>query len=862
MRGDRTPELLAPAGTFRALQAAIAAGADAVYFGGKKFSARQLAENFGERELREAIDYCHERGVRAYITVNTLLKESELGAALGYLAFLYESGADAILIQDTGLAHLAREAVPDLPLHASTQMTVHTREGLERLAREGFARAVLPRELPLREVEGMLAPPLPIGLEIFIHGALCFSYSGQCLLSSCMGGRSGNRGVCAQPCRKEYTLLAGEPDALGRLAGSRVQRMMHGHLLSTRDLCTYRYLPEILRLPLTALKIEGRMKSPEYVAIVVDVYRRALDAVRDGVWVPDPEDERRLVLAFSRSFTRGHLLGARHRELVAADAPGHRGLRLGRVVHSDRKGGTITILTEGGAVPSKGDGLLFRSERKGEDAGFVLASEPSGDGERLRIDVPFFVPRGTGVYITRSLSLERWAGALIRSAPAMPGRLALELEAWWDQDRHLVLKGHLDLPGRGPFDICMVEEEPADIGRTCRLSGEEIARCLCRRGDAPFQLRSCRIRHPGDLFVPLSRLRESRRRLLREVRNAVRAAFRPGPARAALVRANTKRITEELRHRGSDGRGACMAPELGVLVDSPAGAGEACREGAEAVYLEIPCATPAHLAASFREAAALSMEGCTSLYWKWPRITRRAFLDEAIHLLPELAASGVEGVMVESPGAAELVSRACPEFQIHGYLGLNLWNSVAVRKHSGLFGLVTLSPELSLQDIRELIRATEGGIPRLGILVQGNLEAAVSEICLIAACGLCSHDTGYPACLQGAVWGLLDGEGRILPLRFGSGCRTYIHNPVETCLVDLLPDLHAMGICTYFIDARGRTAEYVRGITRSYRQVMELLRAEAGSAMDKIPAVKEEIRTIAAGGLTMGPLRAGLKDGW
>ena len=300
------PELLAPAGSPESLRAAIAAGADAVYLSGKRFGARRYAANFSDEEIKEGIRLAHACGVRIYITVNTLIHDRELRGVAEYLVWLYAAGVDAVLVQDTGVASLAREIVPDLTIHASTQMTIHNAEGVLWAAEQGFSRVVLARELPLDEIRRIAVKThkTGVGLEVFAHGALCYSYSGQCLLSSAIGGRSGNRGMCAQPCRKPYTLVTGDHDEYGRPERLRDMETPGNYLLSPKDLCTYRYLPELVKAPVVSLKIEGRMKSPEYVAIVVSTYRRALDAIAAGDWRPGPEAERDLLLAFNRGFTR------------------------------------------------------------------------------------------------------------------------------------------------------------------------------------------------------------------------------------------------------------------------------------------------------------------------------------------------------------------------------------------------------------------------------------------------------------------------------------------------------------------------------------------------------------------------------
>lgn len=282
---DRLPELLAPCGSYEAVRAAVGAGADAVYLGGKRFNARANACNFGVDELRAAIDYCHSRGVRVYVTLNISQYDRELSDALSYAGTIYEMGADAVIAADMGLITLLRRRLPELPVHASTQAVVHNLPALHLLADLGVTRAVVARELP-REALSVMCRESPVEIEVFVHGALCVSCSGQCLLSAVMGGRSGNRGECAQPCRLPY-----EPLSAGRTA--------HGkeYPISLRDLCLADHIPELISIGVTSLKIEGRMKSPGYVGGVTRIYRTLLDERRAATQAE--------VDALRRIFSRG-----------------------------------------------------------------------------------------------------------------------------------------------------------------------------------------------------------------------------------------------------------------------------------------------------------------------------------------------------------------------------------------------------------------------------------------------------------------------------------------------------------------------------------------------------------------------------
>lgn len=312
-----TTELLAPAGSFDSLKAAVGAGADAVYLGGAQFGARAYADNFGEKELCEAIGYAHLHGCDLYLTVNTLLKDRELEDLGAYLKPYYESGLDAVIVQDFGVFSYIREYFPDLPVHASTQMTILGPGGAALLKELGAARIVTARELSLEEIRH-IHEQVDIEIESFIHGALCYCYSGQCLFSSMLGGRSGNRGRCAQPCRLPYELRDGE-----RV----LSRRKEAYLLSPRDMCTIELLPEILEAGVCSLKIEGRMKRPEYTAGVVRIYRKYLDRYlergKEGFCVSDKDLEELKILYNRGGFSRGYYQVRNGRELMSLTRPGH-----------------------------------------------------------------------------------------------------------------------------------------------------------------------------------------------------------------------------------------------------------------------------------------------------------------------------------------------------------------------------------------------------------------------------------------------------------------------------------------------------------------------------------------------------------
>ena len=515
--GTSLPELLAPAGSPEAFRAAVAAGADAVYLGGKQFGARRSAPNFTDAEIEEAITYAHRRDVRVYVTINTLIHDRELEHVAEYLIWLYSVGADAVLIQDTGVAALARNIVPLLPLHASTQMTLHTTDGVRWAAEQGFSRVVLARELTLEEISRIARETgkYGIGLEVFAHGALCYSYSGQCLLSSVIGGRSGNRGMCAQPCRKPYSLVTAETDEYGRPTGIRKVPTPGHFLLSPKDLCTYANLPDLVRSPVVSLKIEGRMKSAEYVSIVVSTYRKALDAIASGDARVPAGAVQDLLLAFNRGFTSGYLFGQRHTTLMGRDAGDNRGICIGVVKRYDEQSKTITIRSVGGMIPSPGDGLLIIHPETNRESGFSLNTAPLQKKGEIVLRVPHPVESGARVYITSSTDLDRRSRQITAHPPSILLRpVPVDLAASVDADGRLVLEGVIHTRNGQEIPVTCRSDFSMAPAQTRPVTRDQLSRQLIKTGGSPFSLRNFTLSYNGDMFAPLASLNHARREFL------------------------------------------------------------------------------------------------------------------------------------------------------------------------------------------------------------------------------------------------------------------------------------------------------------------------------------------------------------
>lgn len=880
MKGPQPlPELLAPAGSVRALEAAVAAGADAVYLGGRQFGARKNASNFDDEGITNAIDFSHLYGVKVYITVNTLVHDAEMDKALTHIAHLHAAGADAVLVQDLGLAMQARICFPDLPLHASTQMGICDAQGVRWAAQEGFSRVVMARETPISEIIPLarMAAPLGAGIEVFVHGALCYAYSGQCLLSSSIGGRSGNRGVCAQPCRKPYRFLCTISDIYGR--PSRIQSAPGEErvLLSPRDLATYRHLDKVARSGVAALKIEGRMRSPEYVFTVVSIYRRALDAIAAGRFEPSLRDEEALALAFNREFTGGYLLGGGPCMVMGRSCAGNRGLLLGSVPAPDKRGRPGIISFTGQIMPGPHDGIVII-----DPDGHVLVGGPVHQvlevgSWGLTIRDGIAVPPGSKVYLTAKAGWEKEVQHQIRSAMASrPATFTLNLQVSLSPEEPAVITGTVSTQGRTVAPVSMRSDNSFPRATTQATTGGEVRKHCTRTGGTPFTVDQCRVVYEGGLFIRPAELNALRRSLVQEAASVLVGTWRRPPS----PQWNTAGFASAHSPQQAEKEGAAhpdeWEPKICVLVSDCTAIPGLVAEGCTCIYFEpvppdqevycqrtqgrgshpgLPLAVQVNL---LREALTYCTAYPIECHWKWPHIPGPAFLQEALPHIGDLVTSGLSGVMVEGHGYGEALLAACPSLFLTGYHGLNTYNHETAWHLARTFDRVFLSPELTLHEIRALTRGgRDGGLDLSFYLqVQGNLEVVVSRDLLPMLVG--DREGGILG--DGRVCGLIDERARFFPVHIDSGCRTVIGNAVETCLLDHLPSLAAVGIDAIVIDARWRPPNYAAAMTALYRDAVMVVQKRGLEASDNLIALREYARAISWGGITTGHFRRGRNE--
>jgi putative protease len=900
MAKNYVPELLAPAGSIDALKAAVNAGADAVYISGKKFGARKFAANFSDSEIEEGLEYAKLRGVKVYVTVNTLIKDSQMPAVLEYVLWLYKTGVDAVIVQDIGVAYLIRKLIPELPVHSSTQMTIHNISGVEWASKFGFKRVVLSRELGISEVEMIKSNTVKQGIEIeiFGHGALCYCYSGQCLLSSFIGGRSGNRGMCAQPCRKEYTLLTGKMDKYGRPSDIHPFDLRYRYLLSTKDLSVYKHLDQIANSKVDSLKVEGRMRSAEYVAIVIKIYRKALDSISKGKWKINSEDISKLKLAFNRDFTGGYLLETNKTNVMGRDASGNRGLYIGLVQKFDEKTKTAIIKLENEYRLKRGDGVVFKfpikksndsylqknskhSNRDLGNYGMALEDKPKYIRDKLLLNTGRPINPGSKLFLTRSISLNHEAAEIIKTVPSPS--IPIDIVMNWDNKLKSIINGKfIGFDGR-EHKVSLKSSFRMEKAIKKPLNIEQIESQLKKTGQTPFILGKVEINYPGDLFCPTSKLNQFRREFLKKSEQILLNTYQPSKSDFKLAQNRYEDLKPSISTLNEQYE-EINEPEhmiLAAYTDSIDTVKGALDGGAKRIYLEInlndyhkdkynhrskihngpfkaaneiiPDLYEENIISILNYAEKLCDKKNADFIWKWPQITHQYQIDLYKKILK--SCHTFKNIMVDGLGAGEVVKEVSPKLNLSGSAGLNVWNKHSVVILSNIFDTITPSAELSQKDLKTLISHSrlDGMTKRFEIVVQGNVDTLISKDCLLSII----PDNNIK--ITNDFWGIQDGKKRIFPIKIDSEGRTHILNSVELCLIDHLKEIYQLGMDGIVVDLRNKTYAYANEVTYIYSKGLEY--TEMGISTEKnMDHLKSKIKDISTGGITTGNFLKGIKE--
>jgi putative protease len=671
-------------------------------------------------------------------------------------------------------------------------------------------------------------------------------------------------------------MVCGEQDTYGRPVNLRTLPLADQYLLSPKDLATYTHLAELVDAPIVSLKIEGRMRSPEYVAIVTATYREALDAIARGTWKPDDEKVRDLLLAFNRGFTAGYLFCERHGKLMSREQPSNRGLPVGVVTNWDDRSHRVTVTNNLKIPLHSGDGVLFSQLPNTEaEWGFSLNNEPVFSDKRITFAVPRAVQPGARLSLTSSAALSARARQITSSSIAgLRHPVPVDLEVRVNPDGTLLLEGTIDIPGKVPVRISRIPDIRLVTAKTHPLTREQLESQLTKTGGTPFVVRELSLTYDGCLFAPLGELNRVRRDFFLDAEEQLINATIPASEDLKSVKERLGAATGRLQQKSSlPTTTPAQLPQLAIYVDQPEQVKAATRSGVDIVYFEPdyasgltgcnPLDRPEIVVAQIREALECCLNTHVRLVWKLPRITGEAVLQDYLPFVSAMHKTGLEECMVGNVGTARAIHAKEPGMHISGSVGLNVFNSQTVRSLSSLqFSLLTLSPELSGTEIVLFAQATNGEscTPALAVIVQGSCEAMISRDCLLEPACHCRHVPGSQDNAKKPFFGIQDETGHIFPFSIDGECRTHLANAVETCLIDALPELIQSGIRSIAIDARGRTAAYAGEMVQYYREAITISCPKTRDTPRELERLKERIKGIALGGITAGHYRKGLKE--
>jgi putative protease len=815
MIAARKPEIMSPAGYWPQLRTAIEAGADSVYFGLKHFTARAKV-GFDLAELPEVFRTLHRRGVKGFVTFNTLVFEHEFDEAARVLAAIAEAGADAVIVQDVGILKLVREIAPTLEIHASTQMSVTSADGVRLAQSLGASRVTLARELSLDQVRAIRAAT-DCELEIFVHGALCVAYSGQCFSSEAWGGRSANRGQCAQACRLPYQMVVdGETRPL---ADAR-------YLLSPGDLYALEQIPEIVQIGIAAIKIEGRYKDADYVALTTRAYRQAVDDACAGRAIQP--DKQTLEQVYSRGLGPHFLLGTNHQAVVEGRAPRHRGVLMGKVARVTENG----IVLDGPSPLKPGDGVVFdaadwRSPQEPEEGGRVFEVRNGelrfGNGvlnlKRIR--------RGDLVWRTHDPDLDKLVRPYVEAdTPVRKQRISVRVAA--REGARLVTEWQVR-------DVRALVESDAPLGAATHRAVDEqyLREQLGRLGNTPYELGEIELEVEGRPFAPSSLLNRMRREAVERLQEgqsqtkhhslAVAAQYRPSASyRAATVRERSTQLHLLVR-TAEQLEAAIAARPAGITLD----------------YLDLYGLKP-----SLERVRAAGIQA---------RVASPRVLKPGEERIVDFLLSCDCAILVRSAGLLHAL-RERSHRSLAGDFSLNAANASSAEEFFAM-GLASLTPthDLNAEQVADLARAVGGD--RMEAILYQHLPVFHTEHCVF--CRFLSTGTSYKDCgrpCEHHVVALRDDAGRAHPVVADVGCRNTVFGAEAQEASRHLDDWRAAGIGQFRLEFAHESREQAEKIARLF----------ADALADRLPAQElgRRLRAFAPQGVTEGSLYvpAGYKE--
>ena len=789
-------ELLAPAGSYDVFKIAVNAGADAVYLSGEKFGARAYAKNFTIEEIEKAIEYAHLNNVRVYVTVNTLINNFEIAEVLKYLFELYKMGVDAVIVQDLGIVNLIKNLIPDLEIHASTQMTLNNYSNLKWAYDNGISRVVLPREISINEIKEINSDfkkdNIDLEIEVFGHGALCYCVSGNCYISSYNSGRSGNRGACAQPCRREYKLKY------------RGYNVGNGYLLSTHDLATYDHLDEIGDAGVKSLKLEGRMKSGDYIGTIVNSYRNLIDG-NEGNYKQD------LHLVFNRQFTNGYLLNDKPGDVLGRGSSGHEGLYIGDIVKIDGEEVTIEVKNKDNYVEvKKGDGIAFKYNNKIK--GIYLEDIVRQDRNELVINTTRLLKVGTEVFISYSKEINEKIKEFKKDK--IEAKNPINLTFSWNEKLDVFVKVEYYLDDE-LINFRYKGENLFEKALNRPITKENIEKQMVKTGGTPFYIENITFNQmPENIFIPVSKLNKIRREILKEAQNLLLNHYTPTKKAIKAARKNVNLFIEEYASYNNDKKN--KNPTLSIFADNLEVVKAASGFSLKRIYFDGTCMY--NNPKDYYENIPILLEKVhqmasdSEIVWVLASFISQEDAIKCNEIIKELESKGIlVSVMVDYPGAKDLFK--CP---VYGNHNLNVWNSFTVDNlcKSDFEGVV-LSSELSGDEIKELCRKNESDID-LEMIVNGNLEVIVTKD------DFSNLNDGKDFIIaNNADYAILEDKKRKrfkYKVTFDYLRQSHIINKDCLCLIEEINEIKELGLDSLILDCRYTNESYATNILKIYHE--------------------------------------------
>lgn len=769
-------ELLAPVGSFDALKAAVQNGANAVYLGGKDFSARASANNFDREELIEAVKYAHIRDVRVFVTTNTLIKQDEIEDFVEYAKFLYDIDVDALIMQDIGVAMLIHDLLPDFELHASTQMVAHSLEDVQYLESIGFKRVVLARELTVDEIK-YICDNTNVDIEIFVHGALCVCYSGGCLMSSMIGNRSGNRGRCAQPCRQKYTMI---DISTGEEIHSNGE-----YLLSTKDLNTIEDVDKIIETGVLSLKIEGRMKKPEYVATVINSYRNAIDEYQTTKKVNiSTETMEDLYTIFNRKFTKGLILGEVGEDVMNSNVPNNQGLYVGKVVDYNKKAKRLKIKLEG--TLKKGDGINLGGGTIGRIIKGKEIAQIGYKGETIELDFIGEARKNQPVFKTSDTNLIDKAQKTYTQDKEFAKSLI---------DAEITIKlgeyPELKLIDKNNNSVTVKGDKLVEKALKVALGEEKIETQIKKLGNTPYELDDLKINLDEGVSMPISLINQMRREAI-ELLDEARIPVKDRAYKDSKIKYSPKKYVKDTNSNS----------KIRVKINNIEALKSIINLDIDMIYYED--------VATLEQAMAMATANNKKLIYSAPRIVR----NKEYKRLEKSNEYCKENVQISALGQVKYYKENSENVYFDVDYYLNPFNSETIN-HYKKEGATTvcISQELNIHEIKETTKYTDMEIETVAY---GYIPMMLSEYCPMGVVARsCKKDKRCATCKE-SKYVLRDFKGEEYRISQDLFCRSTIYNSIANCLINNLDELSDAGINVFRLDFTHESPELISKITKAF----------------------------------------------